>query len=512
MHEMIAAGADLRQPMHKSFQPTYTHGWEGLVQALAKSDPRWRAHEGDRRVAQLGGDPSVLMGGDPLSKAIETWGADSVLNLENLDDVMTRVLATTEMFNMTRWFPHFPSINLNYQWIEHDSYGSRRVSGGFPDGMSPPRGRSKHSRGGVTLRSFGSLRDYPISSQIAANAGGLFLSPEEQEHYDGTIEALERFERALVNGNELLLSNSGVEVNFEGMRRFMARTAGSRNYVDMRGAPMTFRHYEEDAQTLTEAFVPSMEAGRVVSFVTPQTKSDLSIQWENRGRFFARESGAGFTSRVGGVPFVGYDSNYGHIPVVHNLFLDPVANNRAPVVADSGAPVGPTSVASKLAGSSLLEAGEYRYWVTAVGDEGESLPIPATGTPLTVVAGDEVTIAITEVTGAAFYRVYRYHVATGGTPADDSTLASWVGELPHTGTGTAAFVDAGEIVENTGVVMTLSGLGSNYTIADLAPLMKLPLGLRSTTREFILFFIAALAPKVWERCVFRYNVGRYIES
>ena len=87
--------------------------------------------------------------------------------------------------------------------------------------------------------------------------------------------------------------------------------------------------------------------------------------------------------------------------VLHGLVPVALLLQLVPAFADAGA------------AGSLLQAGTYTYYVTAVSINGESLPSPSASQAVT--AGDKVTVTITAVSGAQYYNVYRSDL--GGSAA-----------------------------------------------------------------------------------------------
>lgn len=98
----------------------------------------------------------------------------------------------------------------------------------------------------------------------------------------------------------------------------------------------------------------------------------------------------------------------------------------APVIASSASPVNADSV---------LKAGDYVYYVTAVNERGESIK-SADEAVAGVATGDSVTLTITNA-GAKYYNVYRSEV--GGNAAG----AKFIGKVKASGGASTVFTDLG---------------------------------------------------------------------
>lgn len=103
----------------------------------------------------------------------------------------------------------------------------------------------------------------------------------------------------------------------------------------------------------------------------------------------------------------------------------------------AGSPAAPAapSPAAVISAGSLLEAGDYAYFVTAVSMRGESAP-SASATATVATDGDAVDLTITAVSGAQYYNVYRS--AKDGSAAE----AKFIGRIRQ-GSGNPVFRDAG---------------------------------------------------------------------
>jgi hypothetical protein len=115
-----------------------------------------------------------------------------------------------------------------------------------------------------------------------------------------------------------------------------------------------------------------------------------------------------------------------------------LSGKTRPARARAGSPAAPATVTvtSPVNASSVLEAGEYVYKVTACNERGESAATEGDAAA-TVVAGDSGSLSIAAVSGAKYFNVYRSE--DGGDAAD----AKFVGRVKANGAGATVFTDLG---------------------------------------------------------------------
>lgn len=197
---------------------------------------------------------------------------------------------------------------------------------------------------------------------------------------------------------------------------------------------------------------------------------------------------------------------------------------------------------------SNMEAGLYYYAVSAVNDFGESVAtcygsqnVALKG--VYVPANAQVNVVITAVTGATSYRIYRMKDKNTFTGTVGLTSDGWYGMTASAGAIAGA---AGATVKNTNVATgpdwqyvghtpaaTLTFIDKNGTsdlynnirpgtniaplvcrnsadlcIAQMSPLLKMPLAPTSTTFEYLLLLYHTLVLKAPERQFIFKNVGK----
>ena len=265
---------------------------------------------------------------------------------------------------------------------------------------------------------------------------------------------------------------------------------------------------------------------------------------------------------LAGLSIVGQSTSFGVIPFEYSIFTEPVEGGAPLATGDSGAGVpanGPAAsqlvilAADTVSYPSNMEAGVYAYGVSSVSDAGESAPaavalaigtattttltVSATGlanlaltsvanvactvarTYVTVAAGDSVIIAIPAVALAKSFRVYRCKLTSSSetVPGFDATDSigdnrwQYVGHLPGTA---GTFTDRNgtpELYNNfrggTNIAPLICRNSADLCIAQMSPLLKMPLAPTNTTFEYLLLLYHTLVLKSPERQFIFKNVG-----
>jgi hypothetical protein len=161
-----------------------------------------------------------------------------------------------------------------------------------------------------------------------------------------------------------------------------------------------------------------------------------------------------------------------------------LSGKTRPARARAGSPAAPViaSATDTGAAGSLLEAGSYTYYVTAINERGESLPSPAVAATVSA-AGDKVTVAITPVAAAKYYNVYRSSL--GGSAAS----AKFIGRIAQA--AAVNFIDLGN--RQPGAVTGFLIQGNTMGLVQLAPYSKLKLAVNDLSLPEAHFRFLALA-------------------
>ena len=445
----------------------------------------------------------------PLAKALATssisgFADGSNLVLQNLDSIMTSVLWKEDQLVKQQWIQRVPSINPIYQWNRRNQYASNRGANAFAEGNIGPVGLGSWSRNTEPVRFFGVQRGTTVIANLAGALGGMFDNPIEEEEYDGTMQLLSSVESALLWGNSTITDGNGNDIFYDGLYR-QVKASYPVNIIDMHGKPMDFDVISQVAANYAKQYVTTSRD--IAGFFTPDTLQTLQLmktQAERNMNLSANDGGF-----AAGTPIDGYRTPIGFIPFVQDVFLKPFQGGTQPLTsADSGAPATPSGVTAAAGAPTgtqtsnwlSTDAGTVYYTVAAFNGNGESLGFLVTA-GVVVAAGDVVTVTIPNVSGAWGYRVYRGVQPTGSD-------ANWIGEVAASTAASVTFVDDNSIMPGTDVAVFMNRDTQNLAIAQMAPLMKLPLAIQNTTIPFGLLYLHTLAVKAPERQFVVVNIGK----
>lgn len=440
------------------------------------------------------------------TSAISGFGDATPLRLENLDSVMTAVLYTASHLKIFNSIPRVPSAQIFYQWIRALSYGSNRGALGFKEGGVPQTGLSSWVRGNATIKYLGVKRGFTHQVMQVGMMGGAFVDPVMREHRDGTLQLLAGLERQIVFGDSAITDVQGNPVHYDGLIKQVTGLYPS-SVFDLQNQPLSFENLENYAERLVR-IGKLQNFDNLRMFTKPRVLSDLAKLKMDAERKMLTPA-ANTPGYRPGTPLKGYDTQFGYLGFEHSIFLDPVEDGKVAIDANgsnvaegASPPPAPGTVTPTIAGTDgQIPAGTYYYFVTAVTDGGESL---VTGSGACVVAAtNHVSLAISATANATFYRVYRGTVNSAVDPS-----VGWVGNaIPVAVGGAATFLDVNQNIPNTGLVLLLNMDEPDIALAQMAPLIKFPLAMTSTTIEFILMLYHTLAVKAAERMVIVKNVG-----
>lgn len=278
------------------------------------------------------------------------------------------------------------------------------------------------------------------------------------------------------------------------------------------------------------------------------------------------------TNLIAGLSIVGQATSFGVIPFEWSIFTEPIEGNVPAFIKDEGSPAAPartgftaaavagyfaldanTGVGTSLntAGTSNFDGTKYfLYRVSSVNDVGESTATWTSDTLVQPTATQEVRLRWSRVLGSGLtaaraYRVYRCEVPSGSSVAEGSSPAldavnskgeyrwQYVGYVadpsgnsatavgPTTGLPTlptatqVQFVDRNgtpELYNNffggTSIAPLVCRNPADLCIAQMSPLLKMPLAPVQTTFEYLLLLYHTLVLKAPERQFIFKNVGK----
>lgn len=514
---------------------------------------------------QFGGDAVV----EEIRKALSTgiysrgaiapggeWvaGEASALRLENLDNTMTSVLATAEHLKIFRFLHKEPSKQPFYQWNRRDSYGSTRGFFGFKEGGLPTGGQGQWSRHGAYVKFLGTKGGVTHPVVLTNILGGMSMDPVAEDQLGRTMDFMQRIERAVMYGDEDITDDKGGDTNYDGLLKQLT-VARPKNVIDLGGKPLNL-------DVIAGAATRLVTEGKLLSFndltlfMSPQNIEDLGkLRYQtilgDNGAF----TGPGTTvdrldlttaarnNLTLGLSVVGQATAFGVIPFEWSIFTEPIEGglslNSLGSKADAGSPAAPaldditartSTNANATSNFTPTNAGGdlFHYAISSVSDVGESLA--AYGGAVEIYANQEVVLDITRVTGdnrATAYRVYRVKNATPqatvqgmSSSAKSAFLArpDWrfVGYVADTGdtNTTVQFIDRNGTAElhnnfmpDTNIAPLVCRNPADLVVAQMSPLLKMPLAPVSTTFEYLLLLYHTLVLKAPERQIIFKNVG-----
>jgi len=451
--------------------------------------------------------------GDDLVKALATTnsGAGGIqqgpLSLENLDGVMTEVLVSEQHFKLYNFLPKVPSANPYFEYNVHKGFGARRSGLGFAEGGTPTGGLSSFQRNGIYNKFLGVQGGVTHQMMVSAQNGGIFEDPNVRENRDRTVELLERLERDLVFGDKAIADGNGNEVNFDGLlTSLVAQNAA--NVVDLQGKPFGFENLDNSA----ENFVTKGKQASVngyTAFMTAHVAKGLNAQYAARNVIRNNKDAAGDMSITPGFKVPKYESQFGDYTLDHSILFQEVDGGIPATAAPAGAPATPAITTQPIASGTTgtLAAATYYYTVAAFNDAGESLGVITSS--IAVTLGQVATTVVTRTTGATGYRIYRGKQSNGSDH-------KWIAKVAQPGAGNLTFIDNGAWVTadvnnnaGDGLVIMIKPDPKDICIAQMAPLVKMPLPQVGTTFPFMLLLYIVSVIKAPERIRIYKNCGTY---
>lgn len=452
----------------------------------------------------------------PLTKALGTTDPGgsfnsprlSPLQLENLDGLMTEVLLTERHFKLFNSIPRTPSPTPYFEWNRHKGFGSRRGSIGFAEGGSPKGSLSTFIRQGLYNKYYGVQGGVTHQMMIAGQNGGTVEDPETREKRDRALELFERLEREFIFGDSTIKDEAGNAVHFDGLMNQLA-SGNSANVIDLQGQPLTFNNLDTAARTL-------VKSGKQISvdgynaYMSTHVLDGLNAQYKDRNIVRLNKDTAASASFTPGFTLPGYQTNFGTFSFEHTILLEEVEDST-PLAASNGTGIGTVGAPTgSAAAGGALDAATYYYKVAAYNDTGETVP-SAASSGIAATATQKITLTITAPSGnVTGYRIYR---ATGSATAP----YKWIGRIAKTG-ATDTFVDAGawrtydvadSAKEQNGMAVLIKPDPRDIVMAQMAPLLSMPLPQVGTTFPFLLLLYCVLVLKAPERVIIFKNAGQY---
>ena len=390
-------------------------------------------------------------------------------------------------------------------------YGSR--GGVFTSAMATPQGNdSTFSRVQVPMKYLATAYATDIAIMSTEVIGG---SAEALQINNATRFLLGGLERELFYADSSLLPTA-----FDGYKKIITAFASSNGFnnviINAGAQPLTIDMLENAAQAIQDN-AGSLENGQYKVYMAPRVQSYFSKTYFPAQRTMIDEARRIKGELVVGTPVWGYQSTYGPMPFVNDIFLNPdvpvtLAIQNAPSIPTgvtatlntSGAAVqgsmwtNPTSASSYGIGYA---GGPVSYAVEAVNSAGPS-QLSAGTTAVMVGAGDSVTVTWNRVTGtdaANYYQIYR---SMNGGP--------WlpVTRVADAGTGTTqSWTDLNTVVAGSYDVFIINhDSEEGFVFKQLLPFFKWPLPIPALARYFAIALIGAPICYVPSRCAVIENI------
>lgn len=458
-------------------------------------------------VERLQHDPIFKSISTTLSGPLSNIERTSPLMLENLDGLMTEVLINEGHFKLFNAIGRVPSPGPYYEWNRHKGFGSRRGGIGFAEGGAPKGSISSFERKGIYNKYLGVQGGITHQMMTSGNNGGTVQDPNTIETRDRTMELFERMEREIIFGNKLIKDESANEVNFDGLLTQLTALNPS-NVIDLAGQPLAFSNLDTAARKLvTEG--KTLSVNGYTGFGSVHVIDGLNNQYKDRNIFRHNKDNAATATYTPGFELPAYQTQFGSFKFDHSILLSEIEDDL-PVsgVAISGAPTAATCTAAATGSGNTLPAGTYYYKVGAFNDTGEQLPSSATA-GVTVTEGQKVVVSITRGSAnTTGYRIYRSTSSTG--------TFEWIGRVAAEADGAQDWDDTGAWYTSdssgnkaNGLMVLIKPDQRDLTIAQMAPLMKMPLPQQNTTYPFLLLLYCVLVLKAQERVIIFKNCGNY---
>lgn len=439
-----------------------------------------------------------------------TYGG--VIQAESLEATLKSV--TFDMKNLKLWpaLSVDKAYNLFEQYNRLIGYGSD-ASPYIGEGGAPQEEDSTYIRDGQRIVFFGTRRKVSHQMTLVRTTVGDVVAQQAKE---GTMHLLKHVEREMywahAHFTDALGNQTGsiadLPVNSIAMNGLLQQLMRGDNDVQNRSGDFEgYGDFSSIGQDLAGAVLAQDDVERLTVIALENFGSPRELHIEPSAlSAFVKQFYPQFRSAPGlSGQQVGYDVNSvvtsaGKVEFKPNLFLRPRGLARAMAV-NANAPAATFTAAAAAAGSgSSLGAGAYRVKVTAVNDNGESSPVSASGSPVTLLAGENIDVTMGSVPAGVKY--FKLYVSSAGGAANTE---KFVGN----------YSASQSVLRYSGVKMP--GLGEAFLLdlsaecmkfKQLAPLSKINFAIVTTALEFAVVLYGALfvyTPRF--NCFFK-NVGK----
>jgi hypothetical protein len=341
-----------------------------------------------------------------------------------------------EVYKSTR-----PVQNTVVEYSKQTSVGSEFADIFQAEGSAGQSIDSEFALAYTKMRWISEKRPVSLQAQLLQNPVGDVGNMTAKATADASVHILTRLEHAMFYGDSAVNTKS-----FDGLKKIIAdnvtATSNTWQVIDKRNTPMLLADIGDAQENIQDNVF-----GRVAKNVWSSVNVLKQLANEHGDRVKTVQTTDGFIPSLGGQALGQYLTQIGLVKLDFSYYLSPARKLLKHTAAThTTAPAAPTitsAVATGDAASKFVaaDATDYTYKVVAIGSPlylGASAPTSAT--PVTVIAGDKVTVTIanTANTGCQYYNIYRHLKG-------NSTHWYLIGQVACAGGSTATtFVDYNE--------------------------------------------------------------------
>lgn len=457
---------------------------------------------------QLGLNGSEMAGlQDLLQKALTAGGAPvpgsqipgdgAPIKIEDLSRTLANLTHTEDDLKFWRSIPKEKAENTYTQYNRLRQYGAGGVSGFMSETARPAGTDSLYERVAEQVKFLGTTRGVSTVQTVVNTILGYGRDAQvAQESVNGTRWILERAERSMYFGDSNLSS-----LQFDGYQTKMLAETDSSLIIDMRGAALYREKINEGASLVARA--PFF--GKPTHF-----HGGIGVVEGVAASFYPKERVMMTPDAEGiiGTNVNGIRTNQGPVRFISNAFID---NQQQAVPAAAAGDVNarpgvPTVTVNTVAGANpgskfiAADAGTYKYQVVAFNDDGHSAAVALSD--VAVAAGDAVTFTLTpNGSGPATKWIQIYRSPKDGAAGSERLIM----RAPIS--GATVFTDLNAWLPGCTTAFMFQQRDDAMALRQLAPLLRIPLGLSGPVYEFMLLLFICVVLKAPNKHVMWINCG-----
>lgn len=449
----------------------------------------------------------ALVAGSSINNPGAAPGEGFPLRVESLDRTLFSTTYKAKDVKFWRALYKDTAYNTIEEFNRLDEYGSGD-SIYIAEGDLPTEDDSLYSRQYTRIKFMGTTRRVTHVMSLLRAAHGNAVA---RESVNGTLFLLRQMERGLFIGDE-----RHIPVQFDGLETLMMKSFDDTvaeddqylgyerelNVIDLRGEPLTEDHITDLTEQLvaepnygapTDLWLPTGPTKDLSKILYPKERYDLPAPRDGR---------AGIAISTIVTPF-------GDIDLNPDIFIPdsrkPTAAGvgkaaQRPAAPTLGAPTSPAYAGVNTTFWTAADEGDYFYKVVAGSRFGKSTP--ASSASVTVSAGDQVSIPVTDNgPDTTFYEVSR----TGKDQALGE--ARVIFRVRRTGPS-QTIVDLNRFLPNTSKGYMLTQTSEVLKWKQLAPFTKIPLATIDTSIRWMMVLYGALQLMKPKQTGMFINVGK----